>query len=560
MLHATGLTAVSKPRHEGAVLLAIAVLLGVGETVSAMPPPLPQTGAAPLLFVRFLMPLGSKVTIHQCRAPGRVFETPVNAGLRPGYIYRVKVTDIPGRPGLALYPTLEVRGTLKLPKIIRAADHPAPIPISQEDIDRIMRGALITKVVYLEHPDQALATATKPDQPPIELTVPPGADPLDESRTRGRPLLIIRIGERDVTDWELACQAVPGTIWLPDDKGLPFPAVPPYVPFGCLPMIDPILGPKPYDEECLHDGGDTGLPVGLDRNGQVQGIDPSDSVAAYSDSRGRRRLTVSNRVCLCVPRFLIMRGEIGLVGYNSVIAYVDTKTVEGAQRMIARQPSLEALQNDQLAAMKGRTRPTGAINSQALERIVRLEVLHAYHVEIGVAEVLGTERLHMLTSEQRTRLVKQIEFAREFEQPMGVRVVQQVQAGPAVVGNLQGVKVVANVQELREITSSCEEPPHAPDAPLHLYKWANTHCGQVGDVVTFFLKYANGGGQPISDVAVTDSLTGRLEYIPGSARSSRDAVFSTQENRAGSLQLHWEVGGRLLPGQSGVVSFQARIR
>jgi len=78
--------------------------------------------------------------------------------------------------------------------------------------------------------------------------------------------------------------------------------------------------------------------------------------------------------------------------------------------------------------------------------------------------------------------------------------------------------------------------------------------------VTFYLKYTNHGGKPISDVALSDSLTGRLEYVPGSARSDRNAVFTIQENEAGSVILRWEVTGKLLPGQSGVVSFQAKVR
>ena len=58
----------------------------------------------------------------------------------------------------------------------------------------------------------------------------------------------------------------------------------------------------------------------------------------------------------------------------------------------------------------------------------------------------------------------------------------------------------------------------------------------------------------------SDSLTARLEYIPGSARSDRDAVFTLQQNEAGSVALRWEITGVLQPGKSGVVSFQARIR
>jgi hypothetical protein len=33
-----------------------------------------------------------------------------------------------------------------------------------------------------------------------------------------------------------------------------------------------------------------------------------------------------------------------------------------------------------------------------------------------------------------------------------------------------------------------------------------------------------------------------------------------QQNEAGSVVLRWEVSGRLMPGQNGVVSFQARVR
>src|SRR5262249_48313788 len=113
---------------------------------------------------------------------------------------------------------------------------------------------------------------------------------------------------------------------------------------------------------------------------------------------------------------------------------------------------------------------------------------------------------------------------------------------------------------VRDYTCICEEHPHVPDKPLTLCKWANTTTAQIGDTVTLYLKYSNQGYQPISDIIVSDSLTGRLEYVPGSAKSDRDAVFTMQQNEAGSLILRWEIQGRLLPNQSGVVSFQAKIR
>ena len=40
----------------------------------------------------------------------------------------------------------------------------------------------------------------------------------------------------------------------------------------------------------------------------------------------------------------------------------------------------------------------------------------------------------------------------------------------------------------------------------------------------------------------------------------RPAVFTLQENEAGSVKLRWAIDGVLPPGQSGVITFQARIR
>jgi uncharacterized repeat protein (TIGR01451 family) len=126
---------------------------------------------------------------------------------------------------------------------------------------------------------------------------------------------------------------------------------------------------------------------------------------------------------------------------------------------------------------------------------------------------------------------------------------------------VEGLNLVSTTLTTADVTGICGEKPEClVDRPLLLFKWADRQEAQVGDLVTFYLKYSNNGSRPITDVAVSDSLTGRLEYIPGSAKSDRNAVFTLQENEAGSLILRWEISGRLLPGESGKVSFQARIR
>jgi uncharacterized repeat protein (TIGR01451 family) len=78
--------------------------------------------------------------------------------------------------------------------------------------------------------------------------------------------------------------------------------------------------------------------------------------------------------------------------------------------------------------------------------------------------------------------------------------------------------------------------------------------------VTYTIKYANKSCQAIHDVALSDSLTARLEYIPGTAKSTREAIFVTTKNEAGSLVLRWELKDSVPAKQGGEVTFQARVR
>ena len=150
---------------------------------------------APLLYVRFNGPAGMKATFYQGRRrPGR-FPAPVAVGLRPGYRYRVRLDTFFDRPGLTLFPTLEVRGSLCLQPRFSAAAFPATVEITPADIEAAANGTLVTKVVYLEHPDRAEPKATLPGQI-LETDMPANADLLADARQRGRVILVLRLGER----------------------------------------------------------------------------------------------------------------------------------------------------------------------------------------------------------------------------------------------------------------------------------------------------------------------------------------------------------------------------
>lgn len=546
-------------KHLRTVVGLLAMVVAVPAVTAQHPHPLPPVGPSPLLYTQFLAPRGMLVTVYQGRMPPRVFPAPVTLGLRPGYAYRFKLSNIPGQPGLNLYPTVEVFGTLQLPPTMRGPDYPAPIAFSDLDVRQASASSLITKVIYLEDPEKAVPAATLPGEPPLEGVVVPTRDPWKEARELGRPLAVVRVGAKQLDEEELAAGSIPGTILLPGEHSLATPAVAPWMPWTCIPLHDPRLGPRPNTEECLHDGGDVGTPVGLDRNGKVQGLDPSDTVAEYTDSTGRRHLAISNRICLCVPRFALLRQEIQLVQLDHALIPERIGTVQSQVLVKARTPSQTLLQNQQLVGLLGKERPTGAVNSEGVSGLARVDILQGYFLNLGPAAALCTHRAQQLTEVEIARLMKQMELARELSQPIGLRGVEQIE-GTSVVGRIDKLDVIGMVLGTRDYTCLCHGEPKAPDKPLVLCKWVDTQSAKIGDTVTFYLKYSNLGGQPINDVAVSDSLTGRLEYVPGSAKSDRNAVFTMQENQAGSLVLRWEVTGTVQPGQSGVVSFQAKIR
>ena len=148
------------------------------------------------MYVRFGAPPGMHVTFYQGKTLPRKFAAPVVVGLRPGYAYRVKLTDLPEHPGLALFPTLEVYGTLQLPPQLRGPTYPAPFPLAEIDIERVAASSMLTKVIYLEDPEKASPTATRLEEAPLESDLPAGSDPWVEARALGRPLVLLRLGGR----------------------------------------------------------------------------------------------------------------------------------------------------------------------------------------------------------------------------------------------------------------------------------------------------------------------------------------------------------------------------
>ena len=154
--------------------------------------------------VYFLDPNGMKIGWQTGGGPAgdRVYlpaqlTVPARYNFSQGFIYRLKLTDIPGRAGAALYPTIEVAPTT--PGTDAYLAHNAiPIQFTAEDFDQVLDGGnFVTKVIYLPDPKfQELAVSGV--ETLVSTRLEPGIDPILEADKRGTILLIVRLGAIDL--------------------------------------------------------------------------------------------------------------------------------------------------------------------------------------------------------------------------------------------------------------------------------------------------------------------------------------------------------------------------
>ena len=163
--------------------------------------------------MRVIGPPESKVMFFPGGPRYAEYDTPGQVLVRPGYIYRFRLSNLPQGKDVAIYPTVEVIGTLHLPPPCCGNNFPIPIVITEDDIDRVLAGGYITKLIVLEHPDRAVPLASDKDQP-METSVTPHTNLLEEAWMLGRPMAVVRIGERQADPTELHGKAIPGTMAL----------------------------------------------------------------------------------------------------------------------------------------------------------------------------------------------------------------------------------------------------------------------------------------------------------------------------------------------------------
>jgi hypothetical protein len=142
-------------------------------------------------------------------------KAPLRMGLLIGQVYRLRVTNIPLRPGREVFPTVEVIDRL-YPPPGAGRRFAIPIELTRQDLELALEGKFVTRVIYLEDPRRALPMQEIPDTQNW-FEAGPGRDPLAMADELGRPVAILRLGAR-----------------LPDDAQGPDISF----LFGCPPFVD----------------------------------------------------------------------------------------------------------------------------------------------------------------------------------------------------------------------------------------------------------------------------------------------------------------------------------
>jgi uncharacterized repeat protein (TIGR01451 family) len=538
---------------------------------------------AALQPVQIAVPSKGKVTVFSGgRETGVDLGAPAQFNVGIGYVYRLKIADMPEFPGIELYPTIEMIDRLH-PPLGRAQDFPIPVSFTSEDIEAALGGRLVTKVVYLEQPQ--LAVTGDLTQAMLNRMLPPDRNLLIEADRSGRPMILVRIGGRtpDGSQADAGFFEPPAPFRLSEiqarpseadagrsvilDKATTFtPAVPRSeiedlnagrraarrgmlrpTPPGPFFALEPPAPPwELYPDEYLLDGGDRGFPVHEAATNR-EGLDTEDAVAEYADQTGKRHILPTNRVAIYSPRFGNVGTKAGLeagVTVARAASAIDLSRGEGLRNRVVPADQAQRMPS---ASVRVRSRASG-FDTQAGQVDVHQQTVLGQNLELA-GSIEGVQNL----------------AAPEMRQSDKARIARERQAAiawtrdqyPVAAASLEGAQQILVKFVTNELVGI--EDRRKPGR-LEIVKLADKQTARPGEIVNFRIEYENLGDRELKDVRIIDNLTPRLEYVSESGASSRPAILDVADNGEGSVVLSWSLKEPLRGKTKGAVTFKARVR
>ncbi len=225
--------------------------------------------------------------------------TPALQNFGQGGLYRLKLTNIVGREGVELYPTIEIAcGTPRTGAYL--AHNAIPIQFTPDDLDQVLTGNFVTKVIYLPDPEFQGPAIAGIDTV-VSTRLDPGLDPIVEADRRGTILAILRLGNKDI---ELGADAgAYGSGMAPVAGGMPV-AMGPCMTEGCGGCsigYGPSGGSVPPSALPGQIAGVTAPAYGMPMSGTPIGL-PGPPHIPFGSPAGLKSHTMRNYTQMYIPR------------------------------------------------------------------------------------------------------------------------------------------------------------------------------------------------------------------------------------------------------------------
>lgn len=300
-------------------------------------------------------------------------------------------------------------------------------------------------------------------------------------------------------------------------------------------------------DEYIADGGDDGSAAYITGEKTVRHLDPEDTVAGFETVDGRILVEPSNRVHIYSPRFGSVRQVLSASSESQGFRLGETATKIGTElREGAAAVDVRSQESRSLLA-RGNTAATGTAANQPGGAVSSAD---------GVKENIAQTRLGDMAGALMTEDASVLARLRTADSALAVGTWGEIQEVSVEIEKVSAQGMVRHQAAEAVFTVQTD----SKTSRLALFKMASKKDAAPGEVIEFALRYENVGGERIESVTILDNLAARLEYVPDSAKSSRNATFTTRTNQTGSLMLKWEINEPLEPRQYGVVSFLCRVR
>lgn len=313
------------------------------------------------------------------------------------------------------------------------------------------------------------------------------------------------------------------------------------------PGIQPENGGQWPQDEFIGDGGVGPYGVKVHDDFTISGLKPENTIVHFDTIDGKVGVAASNRVEIYSPKFRAVRQVIS-PGINQ---QVDRITDVASDRLMASQE-----------------RNVGVMQSKQHRGVG--EGIAAVPTEQFLAGVKGSEisnRRQLMQLDNSYRAYENLKVIKTGELDRSEGAMLAESARRAAVWNytsqpqvlVDSQRVMAAVQnegpgELFTLKKDTKNPQ------VRIIKIASVDSARSGDHVEFTIRFDNVGDEPVGNVTILDSLTGRLQYAENTAQCSKKGAFMVEPNTAGSLVLRWEIEEPLEPGEGGIIRFECIVR